>query len=350
MSRLNYIASAAFRRRPQARNFRSESALDALQSFIDDDDDNPNKTLVLYNYPSFSGAYAALFAHRRLPSALILPFSSVEPLRIEDFEFGGGLKNCYLLDFIGPKNFALELSQIIPRVIAFDHRESSAMRIKQLRMIPGNLELHVDTSICSVRAVHDYFSKGGVELFDDEDGCQVSNVLRYIEDLDLRRFELCDIEAFKIGIREEMGRLNCVTNPSVFEQLMKLDCDELIAKGKSYVNSRQDAANELLGKTFRIRLGRGTYGECLATRADGNSNLSHEMCLELSRRSEAAGLRPIGAAIFMQRNKNLKMRLRSINGAADTSEIARAYGGGGKPSSSSFIIRMDEYNHWTAAN
>lgn len=80
----------------------------------------------------------------------------------------------------------------------------------------------------------------------------------------------------------------------------------------------------------------------------------------------------------MQRN-NLKMCLRSIDSATDTSEVAKvciltsgiissyflywqfwekisskfpfflsmqAYGGGGSPSSSSFIIRMDEYNQW----
>ncbi|KAI3828352.1 hypothetical protein L1987_02452 [Smallanthus sonchifolius] len=30
----------------------------------------------------------------------------------------------------------------------------------------------------------------------------------------------------------------------------------------------------------------------------------------------------------------------------DTSAIAKVYGGGGSPSSSSFIITMDEYNQW----
>lgn len=79
----------------------------------------------------------------------------------------------------------------------------------------------------------------------------------------------------------------------------------------------------------------------------------------------------------MQRN-NLKMCLRSTDSDTDTLEVAKvrilifiefilfiltilseifmqvafqflnikAYGGGGSPSSSSFIIRMDEYNQW----
>ncbi|KAF8641944.1 hypothetical protein HU200_067658 [Digitaria exilis] len=42
--------------------------------------------------------------------------------------------------------------------------------------------------------------------------------------------------------------------------------------------------------------------------------------------------RPIGAVVFMQRG------------------ILKAYGGGGKPSSSSFALRMDEFNTWTSVN
>ena len=88
----------------------------------------------------------------------------------------------------------------------------------------------------------------------------------------------------------------------------------------------------------------------------------------------------------MQQN-NLKMCLKSTDCAIDTFEVAKvcintkqswfflfiylllnvgylrlivskfslhinvkAYGGGGSPSSSSFIIRMDEYNQWISVN
>ncbi|MFS7898450.1 hypothetical protein Hanom_Chr00s023217g01762511 [Helianthus anomalus] len=61
-------------------------------------------------------------------------------------------------------------------------------------------------------------------------------------------------------------------------------------------------------------------------------------------------LRPIGAVIYMQ-GKNLKMCLRSTDKyGTDTSAIAKVYGGGGSPWSSSFIIRMDEYNQWISGN
>ncbi|MQL73879.1 hypothetical protein Taro_006206 [Colocasia esculenta] len=354
--------------RAAARSFRSEAALDALRhaavhgvsppagdgdevcelgrgggrgkadetaSVSDNGASTNGYSLVLYNYPSFTGALAALFARRyhsvcRLP-ALFLPFSSVEPFRVEDLKLRG-LETCYLLDFIGPDRFAVELSRFIPNVVAFDHRKSAVAQASQFRCSPENLKLHIDMEKSSARAVYDYFSKklenspvdDPLSLLNQKDKDCVDNILKYIEDSDLRQWKLLDTKAFNIGLKEKYSMLNCVTNPYVFKQ-------------------------------------------CI--RADGHSNLSHELADDLSKRSAAAGLRyvspmvdliiihsnnifvvmPIGAVVFMQRG-NLKMCLRTTDTATDTSELAKAYGGGGKPSSSSFIIRMDEYNHWTFAN
>nr|XP_023904420.1 uncharacterized protein LOC112016141 [Quercus suber] len=133
------------------------------------------------------------------------------------------------------------------------------------------------------------------------------------------------------------------------EELLELSSVDLISKGNAYINSCQNVADKFLNKVFKVLLGRGFYGECLGVRVDGNSNLSDEIGKQLGVKSAAAGLRPIGAVVYMQRN-NLKMCLRSIDSATDTSEVAKAYGGGGSPSSSSFIIRMDEYNQWLSVN
>ncbi|KAG6466047.1 uncharacterized protein LOC122037411 [Zingiber officinale] len=351
------------------RCFRSQAALDALRppSITAGDSSSPSAAairshLVLYNYPSFSGAFAALYAHLfhsrlRLPF-LVLPFSSVEPFRVEDFE-ARAFETCYLLDFVGPKRFAIELSHIVPRVIAFDHREISLGTTLHERERPDNLELHIDTEKCSARSVYDYFSKKFSErnssqddaenLLNQEQEERVASVLSYIEDAALCQWRMPDTKAFDIGLRDERAKLNCITNPYVFQQLLQLNSADLIAKGNLYTRSREDAASKLLEKALKIQLGRGFYGECLAVRADGNEDLSHEICIELSRRSAAAGLRPIGAAVFMKQ-RNLKMCLRTTDPTVDISEIAKAYGGGGKRSSSSFIIRMDEYNCWSAAN
>lgn len=187
------------------------------------------------------------------------------------------------------------------------------------------------------------------DLVELKDRSRIEMVLKCIEDGDLRRWSLPDIRAFNIGLSEWRSKLNCITNPYMYEQLLDMNSLELIAKGSDFIASRENVAKKFLDKSFKIRLGRGLYGECLAVRADENSNLSDEIGKQLSMRSAAAGLRPIGAVIYMQRN-NLKMCLRTTDGATDTSEVSKAYGGGGSPSSSSFMIRMDEYNKWRLVN
>ncbi|KAK2983201.1 hypothetical protein RJ640_018546 [Escallonia rubra] len=337
---------------PLVRGFRSNAALEALAKASEERIPN----VVLYNYPSFSGAFSALFAHLfhsqvNLP-CLILPFSSVEPLRVEDLCVEG-LKKCYFLDFLGPKGFAEELSRRC-EVIGFDHRKSVLDEVP--KDCHGNLMFHVDLDKSSSTAAYEYFSAAisevksndgdMVRLLNLTDQDRVEMVLKYIEDGDLRRLSLGDIKAFNIGLGEWRSKLNCITNPHMYEQLLEISAVELINKGSSYISARQSAANILLDKVFKVRLGRGVYGECLGVRVNRNSDLSDEIGKELSLRSAAAGLRPIGAVIYMQRN-NLKMCLRSTDTATDTSEVAKkAYGGGGSPCSSSFMIRMDEYNQW----
>ncbi|TVU26711.1 hypothetical protein EJB05_29270, partial [Eragrostis curvula] len=327
------------------RAFRSAAALEAIHShalpstssssLLDADDQAGPASLALYNYPTFAGAYAALAArlfHRRAGAASSSCPSPPSSPSAEDFK-ATGFQTCYLLDFVGPNKFAFELARFVPSVIAFDHRQSTLARIPQFGPRPSNVELHIDTTKTSARAVFDYFSKKLAEtksdagvfdnLLDQEDQERVSNILEYVEDADLRRWQLPNTKEFQTALRDERTKLNCVTNPHVYEQLLQLGVGDLLTRGKSLAHDRLQAATEFLHKPFKIKIGRGSYGECLAIRADGHSELSHEIGLELSRRSAATGLRPIGAV---------------------------AYGGGGKPSSSSFALTMDEFNSWTSVN
>ncbi|KAL4588586.1 hypothetical protein LXL04_001478 [Taraxacum kok-saghyz] len=335
--------------RPQG--FRSNAALESLTIAREERTQN----LVLYNYPSFSGAFSALFAHLfhlhlNIP-CLILPFSSVEPFRVEDLCIDG-VEKYYFLDFLGPKGFAAELSRKTScQVIGFDHRKSTLSDIHLYEDRNSNLTYHVNLEKSSSSATYNYFcsklleSNSTASLLNNEDKERVEMVLKYIEDGDLRRWNFPDIKQFNIGLSKWRSKLNSVTNPHMFKQLMKIDVMDLVANGSATISSQESLASKYLEKVFKVRLGRGLYGECLGVRIDGNPNLSDEIGKKLSVESEAAGLRPIGAVVYMQ-GKNLKMCLRSKDSSTDTSVIAKVYGGGGFPNSSSFIIRMDEYNLW----
>ncbi|CAI9286985.1 unnamed protein product [Lactuca saligna] len=141
--------------RPQG--FRSNAALESLTRAREERTQN----LVLYNYPSFSGAFSALFAHlfhRHLNiPCLILPFSSVEPFRVEDLRIDG-VEKYYFLDFLGPKGFAAELSRRTScQVIGFDHRKSTLSDIHLYEDHNSNLTYHVNLEKSSSSAVYDYF-------------------------------------------------------------------------------------------------------------------------------------------------------------------------------------------------
>jgi hypothetical protein len=56
-----------------------------------------------------------------------------------------------------------------------------------------------------------------------EDQDRVEMVLKYIEDMDLRRWSLPDIRAFNVGIGEWRSKFNYVTNPYMFEEVCALD-------------------------------------------------------------------------------------------------------------------------------
>lgn len=345
----------------QNRRFRSKSALEALSKASEERVPN----IVLYNYPSFAGAFSALFAHLfhshlNLP-CLILPFSAVEPLRVEDL-YTEGLERCYFLDFLGPRGFARELSRrSMCQVLSFDHRKSATSKIDSAEDCLENTTFHIDLEKCSATTAYEYFSQklaemnlpisGGsvLSLLNSQDRDRLEMVLKYIEDTALQKWSLADTKAFLTGISDWRSKLNCITNPYMYEQLLELNAVDLIARGNSCISSRRFFANKLMDKLFKVRLGRGFYGECLAFRAEGHADLSNEIGELLSIRSAAAGLRPIGAVIYMQRNK-IKICLRSTDSDIDTSEVAKAYGGGGFPKSSSVVITMAEYNRWLSVN
>ena len=56
-------------------------------------------------------------------------------------------------------------------------------------------------------------------LLGQEDEERVLNVLKYIEDADLRQWQQPNSRDFHTALREERAKLNCVTNPHVFEQV-----------------------------------------------------------------------------------------------------------------------------------
>lgn len=54
-------------------------------------------------------------------------------------------------------------------------------------------------------------------------------VLKYIEDMDLHRWSLPDINAFRIGLHEWRSKLNCITNPYIYKQVPCFNIQTLLS-------------------------------------------------------------------------------------------------------------------------
>ncbi|RZC64511.1 hypothetical protein C5167_008208 [Papaver somniferum] len=92
------------------------------------------------------------------------------------------------------------------------------------------------------------------------------------------------MKAFHIGLKEELRRLNCITNPYMFDQLLEVDPTDLITR-EMLTSPR---VKTLLIR-YWINLSKFIWAEGI--RADWNSNLSNEIGKELSFINDAAGLR-----------------------------------------------------------
>ncbi|KAK4401797.1 hypothetical protein Sango_0920400 [Sesamum angolense] len=308
------------------RGFRSDAALEAIRKASE----NKTPNLVLYNYPSFSGAYGALFAHLyhcrlNLP-CLILPFSAVAPFSVEDLCIEG-MKTCYFLDFLGPKGFALELAmRTTSKVIGFDHRKSVFSQISPREDSDTNISFYVNIEKGSSTAAYEYFSANfqrldvimEVPIFLIDRLMQVSCCIRFLEFgwAEDSMGSVCAYEGLELmGIQTSV--MKWVWNSAEGVQLL--------------------GYGDLLSSLMLIGLDIAPNPLFIFLLANLGYSSTASGAVELSL--------AIGAVIYMQRN-NLKMCLRTVDNSTDTSEVAKAYGGGGSPSSSSFIIRMDEYNQW----
>ncbi|XP_057854282.2 uncharacterized protein LOC131064217 isoform X2 [Cryptomeria japonica] len=259
-------------------------------------------TCVLYHYPCNDGAFAALAAHLyhsllALP-VVFVPNSTNDPLRAEDFACKK-FHTCYLLDFIGPNEFATKLSQIVNQVVVIDHHKTALDYLQPIEGCDSNIISVIDMKKSSATIAYDYFT-------------------------------------------QKLGHANQI-------ELLTLDPATLIAYGNLQLENREKLVQNLLNKAFKLNLGGGRFGKCLAVRADEHVNLRSELGNNLSVKSAIECLRPIGAVIYEHGGK-LKISLRSTDDSIDTTEISRAYGGGGHPGASSFFISREEYGEWMLDN
>ncbi|EFJ09107.1 hypothetical protein SELMODRAFT_428345 [Selaginella moellendorffii] len=304
---------------------------------------------ILYHYPCTDGVFAALAAHlyhqaigkaaRFFPNAVYRPLR-VDELPVEEVDV------FYLLDFVGPAGFVTDLCSKAKEVVVLDHHKTALHKLHSEDRAPQNLHSVVDMNRSGATIAYDYFSERFPELWSGEHKLQ--KMYKYVEDGDLWRWSIPESKAFSSGIQDLKLEYNAVLNPSIFNQLLELDIDSVLERGKQRVLVHQEIIRSILENSFEIEIGNGKFGRFLGVRADNAQELRSDLGHQLAEKSLRAGLRPIGAVVYEVEElgdpDTLKVSLRSIDD--DTTGISQSYGGGGHRCASSFMINKAELEQW----
>ncbi|CAJ2667200.1 unnamed protein product [Trifolium pratense] len=319
---------------------------------------------ILYHYPCPDGVFAALAAHLYFKatssfSPLFFPNTVYSPLRVEDLPLSE-ISDLYLLDFVGPPGFVQEISTKVPRVIILDHHKTALESLcSEDTSLGENVIKVIDMDRSGATIAFDYFKE---KLVNPDVGVVVNQpsvlgeferarqLFQYIEDVDLWRWRLQNSKAFTSGLKDLKIEFDARINPSLFDQLLSLDLDNVISKGMVSLSHKQKLIDECLSKSYEIALGNGAYGHCLAVNADTTlSELRSELGHQLATKSQKLKLRGIGAVVYnvpeLENDQKLKISLRSVENE-DTTPISQEFGGGGHRNASSFMLKSEEFEQW----
>ncbi|XP_054778594.1 uncharacterized protein LOC129286636 isoform X2 [Prosopis cineraria] len=315
---------------------------------------------ILYHYPCPDGAFAALAAHlyfkaTSLP-ALFFPNTVYRPLRVEDLPLHE-ISDLYLLDFVGPLDLFRKSPPKLERSVILDHHKTALENLGSESLVDENVIKVIDMERSGATIAFDYFKE---KLLSSRADAKHQPVLKqfegvrklydYIEDGDLWRWKLQNSKAFSSGLKDLDIEFDARLNPSLFDQLLLLDVDSVISQGMVSLSRKQKLIDACLSRSYRIALGGGAYGSCLAINADAAlSELRSELGNQLACKSQNLKLRAIGAVVYkvpeLGNDNMLKISLRSL-GNEDTTPISQEFGGGGHRNASSFMLSSEQFEQW----
>ncbi|KAG5007461.1 hypothetical protein JHK85_026003 [Glycine max] len=302
---------------------------------------------ILYLYPCLDGVFAALAAHlyfkaTSLLSPLFFPNTVYNPLSAEDLPLNE-IGDLYLLDFVGPDGFVQEISTKVPRVIVLDHHKSALEMLGNEASLGENVVKVIDMERSGATIAFDYF-KDKILSPDvavkhpsvHEEFERVRQLFLYTEDGDLWRWRFPNSKAFGSGLKDLNIEFDARKNPSLFDQLLSLDLDNIISKGKLSLSDKQKLIDEYLRKSYEIALGNAEFGG-IGAFVYNVPDLENDQRLKISLRSvENEDTTPISQEYWcccdkvpeVENDQRLKISLRSVENE-DTTPISQEFGGDG---------------------
>ncbi|CAA7013856.1 unnamed protein product [Microthlaspi erraticum] len=318
------------------------------------------KVAVLYHYPCHDGVFAALAAHlylsaKSIPS-LFFPNTVYSPITINQLPLQE-ISHLYLLDFTGPPGFVHQVSPKLEHVVILDHHKTAIETLGD--DVSSNVTKVLDVERSGATIAYDYFTQKLIE--EEEESCssrevmndfkRMRRVFEYIEDADIWKWKLPESKAFHSGILDLGIEYDYNKNQSLFEELLSLDHESVINRGRESLCRKRKLIQEALEKSYEIVLGgEEEFGRCLAVNGDEIAELRSELGNQLAEKSKNLKLRGVGAVVYrvpeLEDETKVKISLRSVGEEEDTTVVSQRFGGGGHRNASSFLLSSVEFEQW----
>jgi len=270
------------------------------------------KPLIIYHAPCADGFTAAWVAWREFgEDAEYLPQGYSDTPTVPDVDN----RLVYILDFSYPIDIMREIAKRAETVIVLDHHKSAEEAIGPL-LEEGVIEGEFDMDRSGAGMAWDWFGAG----------LPRPALVDHVEDRDLWNFNLPHTKEINIAL---------FSHPYDFEtwdNFYQRGVGELVSEGHAILRKHLKDCNELTDQTMYLTI--GEY-ENIPT-VNANYMFGSDLAAVLAKGQ------PFGAYFWMNANQEYCFGLRSNKDetqAADVSEIAFAYGGGGHKHASGFRIK-----------
>lgn len=262
-------------------------------------------TYILYHDNCPDGFGAAFAAWKKLgDSAKYLPVNHSQPVP--------DLKNnseVYLVDFCYPKETLLGIVKQMKKVTVLDHHKTAEADLQQIDL----------QKYPSLAVTFDMDKSGAVLAWEHFHYQAVPELLYYIQDKDLWRFELPHSKEFSAALRSyEMD----------FQLWDGLAVQDLIREGQILLRYQDQLVNKLCSEARVVEL--NGYQVPVVNSGILQSEIGNSLCKQFPQSPFAV--------VYYDSESERRYSLRSI-GEFDVSAVAKTFGGGGHKNASGFSMK-----------
>lgn len=233
-------------------------------------------------------------------------------------------RDVYLVDFSYKRAVVEAMRERCSRLVLIDHHKTALDDLAPL------IETRAIESLCSIR-------HSGAMLawhwFNGDNDSELPPLLRHIEDRDLWRFALPHTREIQANV------FSYPYDFAVWDELMAMDLDKLIAGGEAIERKHHKDIAELIGVVTRPMLIGGYTVPAANLPYTLTSDAGHK--LAVGNGTDAQPERPFAACYWDTPNGRV-FSLRSATGGIDVSEIAKQYGGGGHRNAAGYRVPWEQ--------